>query len=208
MNVFQIKTKPHNIERGRQFIEENFICIGWPGIGSLDHLSKDEIRGLLEKKYRYTGHSLGNNLGQVNSFVNTMKIGDVVIITEKSWAHIGIVGNYEYYPQYDSDKDGMCHKRSVNWISRVLIVELNSSIQKLLSNRNTICLYPETFEDSGLEKYLFNNVTEGHKQKNKFEEMYETALKIIESELTSSDIDRRFNAAVEILRLKNISNFN
>lgn len=42
-----------------------------------------------------------------------MKKSDVVLITHKDWAHIGIVGDCKYHQQYDNDKDSMCHRRSV-----------------------------------------------------------------------------------------------
>lgn len=80
-----MKTKPHGIERIREFIDEKFVCIGWPGIRNLEQMNKDKIGDKLEQTYGYTGHRLGNALGQVNTFVNTMKTGDVVLITEKTW---------------------------------------------------------------------------------------------------------------------------
>ena len=62
-----MKTKPHNIHRFQQFIKENFVCIGWPGIGDLHGVNKDEIRNRISNEYGYTGHKLGNALGQVNT---------------------------------------------------------------------------------------------------------------------------------------------
>ena len=118
MNIFQMKTKPHGVERLRQFVDEKFVCIGWPGIGNLQQVSKDEIRKRLEATYQSSGHKLGNMLGQVNCFVNAMQKGDLVLITEKDWVHIGIVGDYEYHQNYDNDVDGKCHMRSVQWLAQ------------------------------------------------------------------------------------------
>jgi hypothetical protein len=44
MNIFQMRTLPHGIERFQQFINEQFVCIGWPGLGDLSSASKDELR--------------------------------------------------------------------------------------------------------------------------------------------------------------------
>lgn len=203
MNIFQMKTKPHGIERLRQFIDEKFVCIGWPGIGNLQQASKDEIRKSLEAAYESSGHRLGNMLGQVNCFVNTMQKGDIVLITEKDWVHIGIVGDYEYHQNYDNDADGMCHVRSVQWIGREMINNCESSIQRLLSNRNTICQYPEPIELSGLQKYIDKQVPENKERESKLEELFNTAIEILAEELNSSDPERRFKAAIELLRLKN-----
>lgn len=202
MNIFQMKTKPHGIERGREFIDENFVCIGWPGIGNLEQTSKDEIRDRLEKTYGYTGHRLGNALGQVNTFINTMKTGDVVIIVEKDRAYIGTVGDYAYEVQFDNSQDGMCHRRSVEWTDRVLITDLESSIQRLISNRNTICQYPESIEESGLDKVLGKQHSFNKEDSAKLDSLIREALTVLEEELKSTDPDRRLKAAAELIRLK------
>lgn len=202
MNIFQMKTKPHGIERLRQFIDEKFVCIGWPGIGSLQKVSKDEIRRRLEAAYQSSGHKLGNMLGQVNCFINAMQKGDLVLITEKDWVHIGVVGSYEYHQNYDNDVDGMCHRRTVEWIAREMINNCESSIQRLLSNRNTICQYPDPVEQSGLQKYLDKQTPEIKERESKLEELFKAAIEILEEELKSSDPERRLKAATELLRLK------
>lgn len=203
MNIFQMKTKPHGIERGRQFIDEKFVCIGWPGIGSLEQVSKDKIRDKLEETYGYKGHKLGNALGQVNTFVNTMKTGDVVIIAEKDWAYIGIVEDYTYEQQYDNDQDGACHRRRVEWINKVIITNLESSIQRLISNRNTICQYPELIEESVLEKILGKQPSVNKEDTAKLDSLFRKALTILEEELKSADPERRLKAATELIKLKN-----
>lgn len=203
MKIFQMKTKPHGTERFREFIDEKFVCIGWPGIGDLTQVSKDEIRDRLEKEYNRTGHKLGNALGQVNTFVNTMKTGDVVIIAEKDWAYIGIVGDYTYDPQYDNDQDGMCHRRSVEWTDRIQFSNLQSSIQRLINNRNTICEYPESIEEAGLDKIIGKKPVISKENSTMLDNLFNDALKVLEEELKSTDPDRRLKAATELIRLKN-----
>lgn len=203
MKIFQMKTKPHGTERFRKFIDEKFVCIGWPGIGDLTQVSKDEIRDRLEKTYHKTGHKLGNALGQVNTFVNTMNTGDVVIIAEKDWAYIGTVGNYTYMSQYDNDQDGMCHRRSVEWTDRIHSSNLESGIQRLINNRNTICEYPESIEKSGLDKVIVKKPVISKENSTMLDNLFKDALKILEDELKSTDPDRRLKAATELLRLKN-----
>src|SRR4051794_40585776 len=86
VNIFQMKSKPHGIERFNEFVGTkesgpSFIAIGWPGIGDLTNVSKDEIRERLEKKYNYQGQQLATYLGAVNAFVNTIKKEDLVLIS-------------------------------------------------------------------------------------------------------------------------------
>ncbi len=202
MNIFQMKTKPHDIERFKQFLEENFICIGWPGIGNLQGVSKEEIRKRLAAEKKVSGHKLGNMLGQVNCFVNAMQKDDLVLITEKNWVHIGIVGDYEYCQKFDNALDGMCHRRSVRWIAREIINNCESSIQRLLSNRNTICQYANPVEQSGLGKYIDKQFPDTKERESKLEELFDIAIEILGEELKSSDSEHRVKAAIELLRLK------
>ncbi|TCT17562.1 hypothetical protein EDD68_12810 [Melghiribacillus thermohalophilus] len=44
MKVFQIKSKPQNIDRVNQFIHDKNICIGWPRTGDLTISSSEKIR--------------------------------------------------------------------------------------------------------------------------------------------------------------------
>jgi len=45
-----------------------------------------------------------------------MKKGDIVFIAENDEVYFGRLGDYEYKPQYDNTKDGMCHTRQVEWM--------------------------------------------------------------------------------------------
>jgi predicted Mrr-cat superfamily restriction endonuclease len=203
MNIFQMKTKPHGIERGQQFINDNFVCIGWPQLGDLAQANKDEIRVRLERSYKYSGHKLGNALGQVNAFVNSMKNGDCVCIVCGKAVHIGVVGDYVYEQQYDNDKDGMCHRRTVEWIDCILMDNLNRDIQKLMANRNTICQHKESVEKSDLAEIFGKKTAMKKEDVGKLDVLFQQALNILEEELKSEDPERRLKAATELVRIKN-----
>ena len=203
MNIFQMKTKPHGIERFRQFMDEGFVCIGWPGIGNLENTSKDEIRSRIRQKYNYEGHKLGNALGQVNTFVNTMKSGNIVLISEGDRVYVGRVGDYDYESQYDNKQDGMCHRRRVEWIDQAPVENVESSIQKLIRNRNTICKYPHSIEESQLSELFKKQLLIGKEDLAKLDNLFTDALAVLEEELKSTDPERRLKAATELIRLKN-----
>lgn len=198
-----MKTKPHGKERMHEFINEKFVCIGWPGIGNLGQADKDEIRERLQKHYNISGHKLGNALGQVNTFVNTMKKDDIVFITERDWAYVGIVGEYEYEEKFDNEGDAMCHRRSVKWTNKFRKSDLSSGMQRLVSSRNVICQYPETIEASELNKYIKKQSPISNENATKLEDLFKDALEVLEEELKSLDPDRRLKAAIELVRLKN-----
>jgi len=202
MNIFQMKTKPHGMERFQQFWDEGFICIGWPGLGNLENVTKDELSERISSTYGSSGHKLGNALGQINSFINTMQNGDIVIVCERDTAYFATVGEYKYVSDFDNESDGMCHRRSVQWLGKLPIKNLNASVQKLLANRNVICKYPNSYEESGLDQ-MFPTLPPVHKQdRTRFDKLFEEALTILEEELKSDDSDRRLKAATELIRLK------
>lgn len=202
MRIFEMRTLPHGIERFQQFRDEKFVCIGWPGIGDLSDVSKDELRKRIASAYKSSGHKLGYALGQVNSFVNVMQRGDVVIVENKGWAYIATVGDYTYEERYDNDNDGMCHRRNVEWIAKLPQSELNPSIQSLLRNRNTIAEYPHSIEESGLGHILSGVPLALNTDKPRLDDLFEIALHILEEELKSDNPDRRLRAATELIRLK------
>lgn len=203
MKIFQMKSKPHGNERIKEFIDENFICIGWPGIGNLKNQNKDEIRNTLQNKYKISGYKLGNALGQVNTFVNTMKKGDVVLVSEKQWAYIGVIDDYIYEEQFDNEIDAMCHRRKVKWTNKVLIKDLSNDIQKLLSNRNTICQYKDVVESYNIDKVLGKKCFIINDNIDRLDNLISEAIAILEEELRSEDRERRLKAASELIRLKN-----
>ena len=202
MKIFQIRSIPHGVERFQMFMDESFVCIGWPGLGNLENTSKDEMRNIIATAYGTTGHKAGHTLGQVNAFVNTMKNGDIAIVANKGYAYFASVGDYEYEPQYDNETDGMCHRRSVQWLGKLPQNELNSSIQALLRNRNTIAEYPGSFEESELENKLSGLIPAVTQSGAKLDSLFDKALSILEEELQSEDHDRRLQAAIELIKLK------
>lgn len=197
-----MKSKPHGIERLNEFVgtSENgpsFVAIGWPGIGNLTNVSKDEIRERLEKKYKYQGQQLATYLGAVNAFVNTMKKDDLVLISNHlDQVFVFEVGDYKYVEEYDNDADGMCHQREAELLIILNKAELNPEVQELLRNRGTITQFKYPYEKSGLDKWL-EPVEETDVNLN---ELVKKALLTLEKGLNSGDLKIQITAATEILR--------
>jgi predicted Mrr-cat superfamily restriction endonuclease len=143
-SVFQLKTKPHGIQRYEEFIKENKIGIGWPGISNLSNVSKEELRSRLRVVYGYSGARLRNALGAIWAFIDTMKEGDIVMIRKGSLVSIGLIGPYQYEEQLDNDTDGFCHQRSVDWIVVDEDASLfNEKVRETLNHRGIVtkCKY-------------------------------------------------------------------
>lgn len=203
MNIFQIKTKPHGNERLNDFVQGEFLAIGWPGIGNLNEVSKDEVRERLDKAYDYeSSRSLGNDLGNVWAFVDTMTEGDLVLFQgHVNNVYIVKVGPYEYVEKYDN-AIGMAHQRKFELIKVVKKQQLNSKVQELLRNRSAITKFKYPIEDAELD--LINIDMPVQYDSNLYvdvdEEIIQKAMQILIDGLDSSSEEIRFKAAVELLR--------
>lgn len=210
--VFQLKDKPHGFDRGKQFLDEGFVCIGWPGIGNLENADKKDIRRELEREYRYEGQRLGAYTGVVNMFVNVVEPGDVILVPDGSIVHVGIAGPYQYLEEYDDQKIGMCHRRRVEWKATVAKASMQQKIVDFVKNRGTMTKFSGTLDETGLLELIEEDgkkpftVIEGsietYKSKGLFDEDVVSAAKnVLIEALNSDDLDLRMKAAVEVLRL-------
>jgi len=200
MNIFQMKTQPHGIERIDLFLRENFVCIGYPNVGDLTNVDKDEIRERLRTTYGYTSSQLGNHLGIVNAFVNTMKKGDIVLITENDWVHIGKLGDYKYEQQYESE--GMCHRRYVTWLGKVEKHNLNEYVRELLRNRSIVTKFKHPYDLAEIERVLNGQISTS--STNRIDnEIISKALDVLERALESENEEIRVKAALGLLKYYN-----
>lgn len=209
--VFQLKNRPHGINRGKLFLDEGFVCIGWPGIGDLSNADRDEIRRRLEETYGYIGQQLGAYTGAVNAFVNTLQEGDVVLVPDGVIVHVGIAGPYYYDPVYDNE-EGMCHRRNVSWTATLAKSSLNQQVLEFVRNRGIITKFPGPFEETELEPFLSEDeddernpfvLTKPSKGKEDLfdDDIIKQARLVLEKALNSTDPEIRIKAAGEILRI-------
>ncbi|MBS2970538.1 hypothetical protein J9317_17470 [Metabacillus sp. KIGAM252] len=208
MNIFQIKTRPHGTVRLNEFIQGNFIAIGWPRIGNLAGVSKEEIRIRLQKAYGHTydnPRTISVDLGNIWAFVDTMQEGAVALFHgHLDNVHIVEVGAYEYVEEFDNNEDGMCHQRKFKPLTVVKFDELNSKLQELLRHRGTVTRFKYPLEDAELEALIYSQSDLKHPSqlipREVPEDIINKALEVLDEALHSSDPDKRFKAAVEILR--------
>lgn len=197
MNIFQIKTQPHGIERKELFLFEGFVCIGYPNIGDLSNVDRDEIRERLRKEYGWEKSKLGNHLGVVNAFVNTMKAKDIVLIVDNNWVHIGELGEYKYEAQYE--EEGMCHRRYVKWIDKVEKHLLNEHVKELLRNRSIVTKFKHPYDVAELERVLNRRIPLTVNIKID-ESVANKAIETLKNALDSDNEEIRVRAAMGILK--------
>lgn len=109
-----LKSLPHGTDHLDNFLEYNFIAVGYPVGETFEDCSYNDIRKLLAKFQWEEG------LGNVNILVKDMKIGDVVVVpsTNKKDIYFGeITSEYKYKKEVDknSEGSGYPHQREVKW---------------------------------------------------------------------------------------------
>jgi len=133
MNTWLVRPIPHGTNRINEFRAQNIIAIGWPNIGDLTGLSREDLKKLLAgPPYNLGGLELGNAYATIDIFVNQMNVGDIVLVANGEDIYFAeITSDY----QFDSsvDPDGYSHQRRVKWLSdtsrKVLSKELRSSLK-------------------------------------------------------------------------------
>ncbi len=113
-------------------IKNNFIAIGWLDDIDLTGYSYKKILDGLKKKEQGWSDNPTNDASSINSFLNEMEIGDIILIFNDvtSIRAIGVIQG-EYF--YDSKTKTYPHKRNVKWLrkfsSPVSILKYNGGVR-------------------------------------------------------------------------------
>lgn len=202
MNLFQLKANPHGIDRIAEFLKDHFVCIGWPDLGNLENMSKDELRDRLVQVYKVQGQELEDRLEEINIFVKAMQDGDYVLVANDESVHLGDLGDYYYVENSDTDEDGRCHRRGVTWLRSLPRAELGGVLQEFLSHQAAISRFEHSVSIEQLEFWLFSSPTISPATGNRIDVSKETvveAIAILKLAMLSDDVDRRERAAIAIL---------
>lgn len=138
--MWLLRAKPHNykISKIKEFMEMSIVGIGWPGLGDLTGKNYEEIKELLSTEY--SKQKLGIYASTVNSFINDMAKGDLVVVPEEDIIHIAkIVGDYYYDEAFAGEEQGFPHQRRVEWLGEVSRHKLpmnfrNAFVQRTIAN--------------------------------------------------------------------------
>ncbi|MDD0820049.1 hypothetical protein BUE63_24025 [Bacillus sp. MB353a] len=193
-NAWIIRPIPHGNNRMKQFLDDNFIAIGYPTGVSFKNLSYDDIRGVLEKK------NWADGIGNVNLFVKKMRVGDFILVPDdnKKDVYIGVIES-EYYHDSKVDKpnEGFYpHQRKVKWLfnkNPLLRSELPDDIRGSLR-------YPGTIANITKHITIIEELLNTGKNNNPKNNLLEKALKVLEELLEDNNSEIRLKAAEIIVK--------
>ncbi|MEK3712752.1 restriction endonuclease [Paenibacillus sp. FSL R7-0333] len=137
-----------------EFKEKQAIAIGWAQLGNVSTVKTlAEVKRLLKLAYpEYKEGKINITAGQIFRFVSDFKIDDLVITyhPEERLYYIGrVVSNYEYKPDYITDKPQI---RRVNWEGTVSRDVLSASARNTLGSIMTIIAIPNEVQKELLKQ--------------------------------------------------------
>lgn len=207
MMLFQMKTAPLGVERIAEFLEDNYVSVGYPGLGDLEGADRDEIRKRLIESGISQNAEIETALENLNTFIHEMQDGDYVVVADGEWAHLGDLGDYFYADRYDQAEDGRGHRRGVTWLKSLPYASLNPLVSRLLAEDAVISRYTGTLPSARLDLWLTGSNPDtadaaGRSWVNSRVDdgIIAEALAVLREALHSDNPERRERAAIAILQ--------
>ena len=199
-DLWLVRTNPDNTYRLKEFLENDIIAIGWSNLLDLSNMPKNII---LEELSRNDYSCSNVKLGVINHFVNNIKVGDLCIIPDGDKIYMAKVTSPYYY---DATKveDGYPHQRKVEFINKDKPISRSSLpevVRKSLGAQNYVAHLKHRIDEFRaflLEKEPNNDKIDIQERLIK---LLPKAIENIKNAIDSDDLQRRFNASVEVLRL-------
>ncbi|SLK09740.1 MULTISPECIES: hypothetical protein [unclassified Paenibacillus] len=204
MNLFHIQSTLQEIDWTTSFLENNFIGIGWPATGDLEHEPTEEWKAQLVQRYRIGKAELRDVLDTLHTFVYIMQDGDYVLINDDEWTYVGDLGDYFYDDSNGTGEEYICHRRGVTWLGRIPLAELSDKVLSLVSHYSIIAKFEHPISQAQLEPWvsITSETNEGNNDSSVRvdEGTIQEALNVLKKALHSEEEDLRIRAAAAILQ--------
>lgn len=199
-----IRPKPGGVIRIKEFLDEEIVAVGWPGIGDLKGIREYELKMRLKDLYPDNASALS----ALKMIVYRMEPGDYILAPQDKSIFFGrIVSDYFYQKEKDNSETGYPHQRKVEWYDLVLSrEELPLELQKstrvvrtaaeLTKHRKVIDQLLIQYKAKVRNKDILKKDPEGVIQTSaNAENLIERAKLVLEQELNHEDPYVRIRAA-------------
>ncbi|GGF71625.1 hypothetical protein GCM10010912_15950 [Paenibacillus albidus] len=203
MNLFQLKAGPRGSERVAEFLNNNMVSIGHPGLGDLENAGRAEIEEKMIRLYGYRGVELQEHVEAAVIFAHTIQDGDYVLVADGDWVHLGDLGDYFYVEPAEAADGDNAHRRGVTWLTHIPRVALQPGVQQLLAEKGAVTQFQEPIAAARLDLWITDvaAISEPVEHRVRVDEAtIAAALDILKQALGSEDAERRERAAVAILQ--------
>lgn len=193
-NVWLVRPLPHGMNHMKDFLEGEFVAVGYPLGENLAQYDYAQIRFMLQN------HNWEEGIGNVNILVHVMNEGDLVVVPDdnKKDVYFGkITSDYVYVKELDKDirGSGYPHQRKVEWYFDKKPFLRNELPEELKGSMR----YPGTIADITKHYELVNNLLSGSEGTKVNSSLEEKALKVINELLENEDPIVRLEAAKAVL---------
>ncbi len=118
--AWAVRPNPCHINRMHEFLAHGMVAIGWPGLGDLTGVDREEIRRRLEPQPYTRGdpRKIGRQSGELDRFVNEMTAGDFVVVPNGADIYVAeVVSDYIYRADQERPDDVYSHWRMVKYLN-------------------------------------------------------------------------------------------
>lgn len=199
--LFLFRARPDGVDQMDTFLQTNSISIGWNTLSSLEGKCRNDLKICLESICPEISNS---SIGQVNHFVNNMKIGDLCLIPRPHSDEVYLAKiTKEYY--YDDTDKNLCHKIGVEFLNKdnpYSRSDFSLELRKALRPPMTIADVSDKLDD--LKSFMNNDNIKKDEISNVEEELKKLLPKAIENikvNLESDDAEKRMDASLEVIKL-------
>ena len=199
-DLWLVRANPENTNRLKEFLENDIIAIGWSNLRDLTSMTKSTILEELSKN----NYSCSNvMLGVINHFVNHIQVGDLCIIPFGNKIYIAKVTS-QYYYDPTKKTEGYPHQRKVEFINKdnpISRSSLPDAVQKSLGAQNYVAHLKHRIDEFKSFLSVTEPAGENINIQERLNKLLPQAIDNIKNAMDSDDVQRRFNASVEVLRL-------
>jgi restriction system protein len=195
-NVWLLRPMPHGTNHMKDFLEHDFIAIGYPVGEELSKYDYGQIRNILQR------FNWEEGVGNVNTFVHGMKKGDIVVVPDNNKKDVyfaKITSDYLYDKNVDKDEEGSGypHQRKVEWFFNKTPILRSELPEALLGSLR----YPGTLADLTKHYDVIQEILEyGTAIEKNREDLREEALAVLRELLRSENEEIRLRAVEIILK--------